>query len=519
MNRPIRKVAVALVVLLAALFLNLNVVQVVQSDSLSNHDGNQRVVLAEYSSPRGQIVVQGTAIAKSIPTKDQLKYLRVYPDGALYAPLTGFNSIIYGASGLEDAENKVLSGKDPRQFGRQLVDLFTGRQKRGGSIELTINKAAQEAAYNAMKGPDGKLRKGAVVALDPTTGAILAAVSTPSFDPNKLSSHDTAGMENYWQSLQPNKDPTDPMLNRAFNQLYPPGSVFKVIVAAAALKAGVKPTSNIPAVNYYWPLGGSGACPSNHTGACVENFNGETCQNGQTATLEFAFAKSCNTAFAQLAVQKLQAPTIEQQAQAFGFDGDQLQVPLNVARSTVGQANLLENDDAALAQSSFGQRDVRITPLQGAMIAAAVANGGTLMKPYLVQQELGPNLSVLSATKPETLGQAIDPKYVQDMQQLMTSVVTSPEGTGGKAAINDIPGVTVGGKTGTADTGIFVNNVETPPDAWFSGYALQNGNPKIAVAVIIENGGVSGDETTGGLAAAPVAKAVMEAYLRSPGSK
>ena|SRR5579859_6584875 len=515
MNRPIRKLAIALGVLLAALFVNLNFVQVVQSDNLRNHSGNLRVLLTEYASQRGQIVVDGTAVAKSVATNDQLKYLRQYPEGPVYAAVTGYFSYIYDKSGLEYAEDKVLSGDDPRQFGRQLADIFTGRQKRGGSVVLTINKAAQEAAYSAMKDSSGKMRRGAVVALDPQTGAILAAVSTPSFDPSVLSSHDADKIQAYWQ--QELHDPANPFLNRAFNQLYPPGSMFKVIVSAAALQAGVKPNQSVPAPNYYWPLGGSGRCPASG-GACVENFGGETCFNGQTAPLAYAFAKSCNTAFAQLAVQKLGAQAIEKQAQAFGFDGDQLNVPLPVAESTVGNPNVIENDDAALAQSSFGQRDVRITPLQAAMMSAAVANGGTLQKPYLVQQELGPNLSVLSDTKVATLGQAIDTKYVQDLQSMMEGVISAPEGTGHAAAITDIPNVVVGGKTGTADTGVFVHGVETPPDAWFTGFALVNGNPKIAVAVIIENGGVNGNETTGGLAAAPVAKAVMEAYLRSGGN-
>lgn len=516
MNRPIRKVAVALLVLLAAVFVNLNYVQVVKSDAYRNDPDNRRVLLAEYSSPRGQIVVQGAAVAKSVATKDELKYLRQYPEGPVYAPVTGYASFIYGTSGLERAENGVLDGTDPRQFGRRLADIFTGRDPRGGSIQLTLNKAAQEAAYNAMKLPNGSFKRGAVVAIDPSTGAILAAVSTPSYDPTKLSSHDSDSIQKYWQSLQPDKDPTDPMLDRALNQLYPPGSVFKVVDSAAALAAGVKPDTRVPAPNSYWPLGGHGPCPANHSGACVQNFNGETCDNGTTATLAFALAKSCNTAFAQLAVQKLGAQTLEKQAQAFGLDGGHLTVPLDVADSTIGSSNLLENDDAALAQTSFGQRDARITPLQAAMISAAVANGGTLMKPYLVQQELGPDLSVLSDTKPSTLSQAVDPKDVQDLQQMMEGVVTAPEGTGHSAAITDIPNVVVGGKTGTADTGIFVHGQETPPHAWFSGFALQNGNPKIAVAVIVENGGVQGDETTGGLAAAPIARDVMEAYLRSP---
>ena len=516
MNRPIRKVAVALGVLLAAIFVNINFVQVVKTNAYNNTDkyaDNRLPILAEYSSPRGQIDVQGTAIAKSVSTKDELKYLRVYADGPIYAPATGFNSIIYGTDGIEAAKDKVLAGTDPRQFSRKIADLFTGRNPTGGNVELTLNKAAQQAAYDAMKTSGGVLRRGAVVALDPTTGAILALVSTPSYDPNKLSSHDSASIANYYQALQ--KDPAQPMLNRALKQTYAPGSVFKVIVSAAALRDGVKPDSQVPAPNGYWPYHEkTGACPNDPTSSCVENFDGETCQNGTTATLAFAFAKSCNTAFAALAVDKLGGKRIAAEASLFGFDGDPLNVPISVAQSTVGSANDLA-DPGTLAHSSFGQQDVRMSPLQGAMIAAAVANGGSLMTPYLVRQDLSSNFSVLSQTQPTQLSQVLDPTLDQQLLQMMVGVVKNPEGTGGPADIGDIPGVTVGGKTGTADTGIFKNGKQTPPHAWFAGFALQNGQPKIAVAVIIENGGVNGNETTGGLAAAPVARAVMEAYLRS----
>lgn len=514
MNRPIRKVAVALLVLLAAMFVNLNFVQVVKGSDYRNDPDNKRVLLAEYSSPRGQIVVQGTAIASSKSTTDELKYLRTYAYGPEYAAVTGYYSFVYGTSALENAENSVLSGDDPRLFGSQVADLFTGRNHRGGSVVLTLNKAAQDAAYKAMQNPDGSYRRGAVVALDPTSGAILATVSTPSYNPNKLSSHDPQTIDDYYASVQPKADPADPTLNRAFNQLYAPGSVFKVIDAAAALKAGVKPSQRIPAPNAYWPLDPkrTSPCPANQ--ACVENFGGETCDNATTAALQFAFAKSCNTAFAELVVGKLGSKAIKDEASLFGFDGDQLDVPLGVSRSTIG-ADAVLSDKAALAQTSFGQRDVRMTPLQGAMISAAVANQGTLMQPYLVQEELSSNLSILTETKQRQLSQVIDPTLDEDLKTMMQGVITSPEGTGKAANITDIPGVTVGGKTGTADTGIFKDGKETPPHAWFSGYALQNGNPKIAVAVIIENGGVDGNETTGGLAAAPVAKAVMEAYLKS----
>lgn len=513
MNRPIRKVAAALGVLLAAVFLNLNYVQVVKGHSYGDTEkyaDNKLPLLNEYSSPRGQIVVQGSAIAHSVKTKDELKYLRKYPHGPVYAPVTGYYSFVYGSSAMENAESDVLSGDDPRLFGTQLADLLTGRDKRGGSVVLTLNKAAQEAAYKAMLGSDGRMRRGAIVALDPATGAILAAVSTPSYDPSVLSSHNAEAINKAYKTLI--DDPTQPMLNRAFNQLYPPGSVFKVIDSAAALKHGIKKDDRVPAPNSYWPLGGSGPCPAGG-GACIKNFGGEVCDDGRTATLAFALAKSCNTTFAQLAVTRIGGADIAEQARLFGLDSGPMEVPLGVNESTVGTEQDV-TDPAALAQTSIGQRDVRITPLQAAMIASAVANEGMLMKPHLVAQERGPNLSVLDNIEPTQLEQVLDPALNQELQQMMIGVVTNPAGTGRPANITDIPGVVVGGKTGTAETG-----GDAPPHAWFAGFALQNGNPKIAVAVIIENGGVTGSETTGGEASAPVAKDVMEAYLKSIGGR
>jgi peptidoglycan glycosyltransferase len=515
-NRPIRKVAIALAVLFLALFVNLNVVQVGKGSDYRNDSRNQRVLLNEYSTPRGQIVVQGTAIAQSKKKSDELKYLRVYPDGPEYAPATGYYSFIYGTSGIEYAENSILSGDSSKLFTNKLTNILTGRSPRGGSVELTLNKAAQDAAYKAMKGGNGKLRRGAVVALDPRTGAILAMVSTPSYDPNKLSAHSVDDVQNAWQAYQKSK--SDPMLNRALNQNYPAGSIFKIIDAAAALKHRVKPTDKVPAPRYFWPLDQkrTSACPANLAAACVQNFGAEECQPGsKTAALDFAFAKSCNTAFAALAVNRIGAVDLKAEAHAFGFDSAQLKVPLPVAQSTVGSSAVL-NDDAALAQTSFGQRDVRITPIQAAMLSSAVANNGTLMKPYLVQRELRPNLSTLSSTQPQQLSQVIDPNLDQDLVDMMQKVVTSPEGTGGPANITDLPGVVVGGKTGTADVGT-TSASNAKPDAWFTGFALANGTPKIAVAVIIENGGVAGNESAGGQAAGPVAKAVMEAYLKSAG--
>lgn len=525
MNKPIRKVAIALAVLFLALFVNLNVVQVFQGSSYRNNSENRRVLLNEYASPRGSIVVQGSNVALSTKTPnetkrpDELKYLRVYPKSTAqaFAPATGYYSFTYGTAGIEQAENDILSGDSSDLFTSKLANILTGRNPRGGSVQLTLNRAAQLAGYSAMKGGNGTLRRGAVVALDPQTGAILAMVSTPSYDPNRLASHNADDIYKAWTQYQ--NDKQNPMLNRALQQIYPPGSVFKVVDAAAALKQGIQRTERIAAPNSYWPFEPkrTSPCPSNLSAACVQNFQGEVCDNGKTATLELALIKSCNTAFASLAVERLGAERLKEQAQAFGIDGTtQFKTPLTSAPSTIGTRADLE-DPAALAQTSFGQRDVRISPLQGALISAAVANGGTLMKPYLVKATLRPNLSVLNATQPQRLSQAVDPQSAGELVTMMNGVVNDPRGTGGPAKITDLgSSVVVGGKTGTADVGT-TSASKVEPDAWFSGYAMVRGVPKIAVAVIIENGGVAGNESAGGAAAGPVAKQVMEAYLKSIG--
>ena len=534
MNKSIRKVSAALAVLLAALFVNMNFVQVVKGNDYRDNPDNLRVLLNEHASPRGDIVVAGAAIAHSKQTDDEQKYRRVYPNGPLYAPVTGFYSLdaptspYLGTQGIEYEENSVLSGNDPKLFSSRLTDLLTGRDSRGGSVELTLDRETQLAAYQQLdKVVNGKPLRGSVVALDPTTGAILAAVSLPSYDPNALTSHNSAtARKAYRADCKPNAkgDCTNelaPLLNRAFNQVYPPGSIFKTVVAAAALEDGVTPDSALIApVAYYPETGATGTtrCKTNDT-SCVENFEGEQCATGTTATLSFAYAKSCNTLFSALAVDRDLGTKIAAKAKQFGFDSDDdLTVPMPVVGSTVGSKADLSRK-GFLARTAFGQQDVRVTTLQAAMMASAVANEGTLMKPYLVSRELAPNLNELSKTDPTQLDQVLSPTLDHQLQTMMEGVITEPEGTGRAAAITDVPGVVVGGKTGTADTGRkLTNGQDEPPDSWFIGYAMQNGVPKIAVAVVVENGGNSGAESTGvtgGANAAPIAKAVLSAYLKA----
>ncbi|HSV67661.1 MAG TPA: penicillin-binding transpeptidase domain-containing protein [Mycobacteriales bacterium] len=481
MNAPVRRVAVAVLVLFGLLIANANYVQVLHADPLRNDQSNLRTLLDEYQRQRGDIVVNGKAIVTSKETNDRLRYLRQYPGGALYAPLTGFYSLVYAKSGLEQAEDPILSGQDGRFFTSRLTDLFTGRDPKGGSVVLTLNAKAQQVAYQAMA-----RQRGAVVALDPTTGAILAMVSTPSYNPGVLSSHDPKKISAAYEKLV--HDPNNPMQNRAISENYAPGSVFKVIVSAAALATGTyRPDTRIPAPD---------AVRLSRTRS-LHNFDNESCNGGAPDTLVHALTISCNTAFAKLA-QSLGSDAIRRQAIAFGLNGQSFAMPLRVSPSTVGEIP----DDPALALTGIGQKDVKITPLQGAMIAAAVANHGTLVEPFLVKQLRRPDLTALETTERGAAHEVMAADVADALNQMMVSVVEN--GTGQSARI---AGIQVAGKTGTAD-----NVPGKPPHAWFVGYAPAD-NPKVAVAVLIENGGVAGNETTGGKAAAPVARDVMAAVL------
>jgi peptidoglycan glycosyltransferase len=491
MNAPIRRVAVAVMVLFGLLIANANYVQVIHADALRNNPSNLRPLLSEYQRQRGEIVVDGKSIAFSKVTNDRLRYLRQYPGGPAYADLTGFYSLIYGRTGLEQAENPILSGEDPRLFTSRLTDLFTGRDPRGGSVVLTINAHAQQVAYQSMAG-----HRGAVVALDPATGAILAMVSTPSYDPTVLSGHDPSKMKAAYDKAT--ADPANPMLNRAINQNYPPGSVFKVVVAAAALGTGkYNPQTQIPAPDAL-PLSTS---KPPVTKALLHNFDGESCAGGGPDTLIHALAISCNTAYSGLAYA-LGTDAIRRQAEAFGMTGQGFAMPLQVSPSTIGEVP----DEPALKLTGIGQMNVKMTPLQGAMIASAVADHGTLAQPFLVSQARAPDLSVVGKTTQGDQHQVMTSDVADQLGTMMVSVVQNGTGT-----LAQIPGYTVGGKTGTAD-----NAPGKPPHAWFVGYAMQGNTPRVAVAVLIENGGVSGNETTGGKAAAPIARDVMKAVLGLP---
>ncbi|ATL64892.1 peptidoglycan D,D-transpeptidase FtsI family protein [Nocardia terpenica] len=486
MNTPLRRVAMAVMLMIVALLLNATYVQVIKADSLRNDPRNSRVLLDEYSRQRGQISAGGTVLAGSVATDDRYKYLRTYPtDPAAFAPVTGYYSMQNGSTGLEHAEDSVLNGSDSQLFGRRLIDLVSGRDPRGGNVVTTINPVMQKVAYDQLT---SKGYTGSVVAIEPSTGRILTMVSTPSYDPNRLSTHD--GAKSTQASEQLNSDQQQPMLNRAVSQIYPPGSTFKVVVAAAALTAGIKPTDQFTAAPNITLPG---------TNTTLENYNGTPCGGGPTASMADAFAYSCNTAFAEIGM-KVGASKLKDQASYFGI-GAHTGIPIQWADSTVGNIP----DNAALAQSSIGQRDVALTPLDDAVIAATVANGGVRMEPHLVDQLQGPDLSELSHTKPTSVGQAISAPVASELTTMM--LASEQHTTGG----TDPRPYQIASKTGTAEHGTDPRN--TPPHAWYIAFAPAQ-NPKIAIAVIVENGGDRALAATGGSVAAPLARAVLDAGLQ-----
>ncbi len=485
MNAQVRRVSAVVLVAFLILLAAPLYWQVLAADRLNGDPRNSRVLIKEYSIERGQIVLpDGTPVAKSVATDDQLKYERRYPQGRRYGMITGFDSLVFGRTLAESRFNSFLLGKAPEQFAQNLSDLLTSRPNPGGTLMLTLDPAAQQAAERALG-----TRKGAVVALDPTTGAVLAMTTFPRYDPNALSTHDTDKVRKAWSQL--NKDPGEPLINRAAGELYPPGSTFKIITAAAALSDGMHPDTARPNEHTYKPP---------QTTRQIQNFGGENCFGGKNPlSMAEALEVSCNTWFAHLGVD-LGAKRLVDMAEKFGLnDSPQFQLP-GAAESQIPT----DLDPPALAQSAIGQRDVRVSPLQMASVIATVANGGRRMAPYVVGRVLSADGKTVKRFGPEPLGQAISPEVADQLKQMLGLVVNGPEGTGSAA---QIPGLDVFGKTGTAQHG-----TEEPPHAWFVGSTSKAGK-SIAVAAIVEDGGNLGSEATGGREAAPIVRAVMDAYL------
>jgi peptidoglycan glycosyltransferase len=480
-NSAIRRLAVAAIILMLALMANSTYLQAFRAGELNGRNDNRRVRDSQFSIDRGPILIGNTPIAESEASNDRFQFQRAYASGPAYAPVTGYYSYLYGRGGIELTQNAELNGSDPSMAFRRVVDVLTNRRQQGASVTLTLNAAAQQAAYDGLAG-----KTGAVVAIEPKTGKVLALVSRPSYNPNELASHDLDKVAAAWKRL--NADDSKPMSNRAIKELYPPGSTFKLVTTAAALSSG----KYTPETKVHSPA----ELPLPQTTEPLRNENLRNCGGSDNATLTVALRNSCNTAFGTVGMD-LGADALAEQAAKFGFGERQLPELGAVASQFPADVNAPQT-----AQSAIGQFDVRATPLQMAMVAAGIANQGEVMKPYLVQNVKTADLKTVEETKPESLHQAVTPEVAAQLTQMMVDVVENGTGKPGR-----ISGVQVAGKTGTAQT-----SKDRPPFAWFTAFAPA-GDPKVAVAVMIEDANIPRNDIAGGTLAAPIAKKVMEAVL------
>ncbi|MCU1554888.1 MAG: penicillin-binding protein 2 [Arthrobacter sp.] len=482
MNQAIRNAWIAAIAMFALIFGALSYVQVVGADELKANAWNKRTLLQNYCNDRGAIIVGGTPVAESVPATESCKFQRSYTQPELYAGVTGYFSRSYGVTGLEKTMNEVLAGSSDQQFLDRIGQLFLGNQPKGASVELTLDPKLQKLAYDLI--PDGQ--RGSIVVTNPKTGAILAMVSKPSYDPNLIASQDPVAEQANFNEL--NKLPginLNQSVSGPTGALLAPGSVFKLVDTAAALSSGKYNKDSelpnpaempFPGIQYKLP-----------------NYAGGNCYTRNTASFAFALQQSCNTPFASIALD-LGEKAISDQAEKFGFGqdlGDQLK--LEYAPSIFPR----DLDQAGLAQSAIGQRDVRATPLQINLMTAAIANGGVQMQPNLIKAVRSPDLRVLDEPRPQALRTSTTPEISRQITEWMTSVVS--EGIGRGAAVQ---GVQVAGKTGTAELGTGLNN------SWFTGFAPAN-DPQVAVTIVMQ--GV--DITTGAKLTSPNAKKIFEAVL------
>jgi penicillin-binding protein A len=500
MDRQIRRLALAMGILFVVLFAQLNYLQVFAASRLFNDDANlKRQIVQEFESDRGDILAsdERTVLAESEPTPGRLKFLRRYPEPELYAHITGFSSLVFGNTRLEATYNDFLAARATELLPSKIEDLILNRVPRGATVITTIDPTLQQVAAEELERQVGEASEGgggAVVALDPTTGDVLAMVTTPSYDPNTLSSHDPQAIRDAMRALRPN-DLDTPLLSNATDRIFPPGSTFKIIDMAAALENGLTPQTRFP---------NPPELDLPQTTETLENFGGEHCADGaDSITLREALIESCNVTFAQLGLD-LGPQLLFAQARAFGFGRDvNFDVPF--AEGQFPEPETFVDRAPAVAFSAIGQQDVAANPLQMALVAGAIANGGVQMEPHLLRQIRDPRGVVIDEFRPREFGRPMSSSTAATLTELMVGVVE--EGTGTAA---QIPGIRVAGKTGTAQT------AGGDPHAWFVCFAPAE-NPQIAVAVVVLNGGNLASEATGGQVAAPVARAVVQAALQGGG--
>ncbi len=494
MERQIRRLGVGLIVLFLILLAQINYIQVFASDDLENNSANAtRQLKAEYAVHRGSILASDgrTVLASSRRSSGLLRYQRRYPQGPRYAHVTGYYSFIFGRRDLEQSFNSYLAGDAAELFPQTLTDLVLGRDKQGGTIVTTIDPVIQTAAEEAAAAESGDV---AIAVVEPSTGNVLALVAEPTYDPNLLAAQDGQSVREAWDELT--SDPEKPIVSRASEELFPPGSTFKLVTASAALENGFGPDSS-------WPNPHELDLPL--TDATIQNFGGSTCSGGPEITLAEALRQSCNVVFGGIGLE-LGADRLAAEARKYGFTAEAGEdaVPFDIpwVSGVFPAPETFAQREPAVAISAIGQQDVAANPLQMALVSSAIANGGVLMRPRLVTEIRDPSGRVIRSFEPEVFSQPLSATNAAALTQMMVSVVQAGTGTAAQIA-----GVTVAGKTGTAQHG-----EGEPPHAWFTCFAPAE-SPQLAVAVIVLNGGSLGSEATGGQVAAPIAKAVLEAAL------
>jgi len=498
MNRALKRISVAVLVMFLLLLVNVNYLQGFETSSLATRPDNVRAVFDANQYQRGDIeTADGVTIATTKPSNDIYKYLRVYPDGPVYAPVTGYDTI-YSATGVEHAEDALLSGNGSQLAFRNFIDMITNKPQKGATVQLTINSKAQLAAYqgleNILKGTN---RVGGVVALNASTGAILAMASYPSYDPNVLATHNGTALNAADEALL--RQSPSPLLNNATQTTLPPGSTFKIVTSSAWFTQDPTRTTN---TMVYSPQ----VLTLPQTVNKLHNDNNEICglagANGQTTIIQ-AFSQSCDTTFGRLGMD-LGGGALKNMADLYGMNDPNLNIPgVTVAPSQY----LLPPSLATTAFSAIGQFSDTVTPLQEAMFAATIANNGTLMKPYLIQQVIASDLSVVQSAQQSVLSHPVSLAVANDVKQMMIAVVQQPQGTAFAFNSGNENGLVIAGKTGTAQNQL--NGASLNPDAVFTAFAPAV-NPRIAVGVIVQGGGY------GAAAAAPIAVAVIKAYLGIP---
>jgi peptidoglycan glycosyltransferase len=481
MTKELKRVSLVVASMFLSLFLAGTLVQAVNTEAVANDPRNVRNIYESYKTQRGPILVDGKPIAESVPVDNAYRYLRTY-ENKIYSSVTGFFSVFRGATGIEAAANSYLSGQSSSQFFEQVSAVLSGNPVTGAAVELTIDPKMQQAAWDALGDYSG-----ALIAMDPVTGNILAMVSKPGFSANRVASHDSDKVRENYVELESN--PANPLINKTISgDLYHPGSVFKLVVAAAALESGQYTASS----TFDNPV--SVQLPDSTSE--VFNSSRKTCGPKAQVSLSYAMRFSCNVPFVELGLA-LGQDRIRAQAELFGF-GKEIRVPMLATPSVYPE----EMDQAQLGLSSFGQFDVRVSPLQMALVSSAIANGGLMMQPNLIESVISPNLSVIQSTQPEVLSQPITAETAEALKKMMVQSVSK-----GVASNASVSGVKVAGKTGTAE-----NGEDQRVTLWFTGFA-PSVNPRVAIALVIEDGGGRDTGASGNATAAPVARSFFKAVF------